>query len=259
MLATVSASSLSLTTYDRKGQAIALARSPSANSANRLPQFTATTDVPIGDTVDISAEGRQLALQWPRVQQDNATEADQANDEDADQGDTDPAQAGQHADPNLTAADEQTVQKLKARDAEVRAHEMAHMASAGAYARGGPTYTYQQGPDGQGYAVGGEVPIDIGKEATPEATIAKMETVKRAALAPADPSGADQQIASAATALEMQARQELQQATRNQNQARTKDAQASATPTTSSPAAAGSSASLATATGSRRLAMDLFA
>jgi hypothetical protein len=60
------------------------------------------------------------------------------------------------------------------------------------------------------YAVGGEVPIDMSSESTPEATIQKMETVRRAALAPADPSPADLQIASAASAKEIQAMQELQ-------------------------------------------------
>jgi hypothetical protein len=101
------------------------------------------------------------------------------------------------------------VQQLRQRDQEVKAHEMAHLASAGQHARGGPTYTYQQGPDGRRYAVGGEVPIDISKEKTPEATAEKMRAVKRAALAPAEPSSADRSIAAAAAALESEAHREL--------------------------------------------------
>lgn len=102
------------------------------------------------------------------------------------------------------------VQQLKQRDREVRTHEMAHLASAGQYARGGPTYSYQQGPDGKRYAVGGEVPIDMSKEKTPEETLQKMQAIRRAALAPAEPSPTDRSVAASAAAMESQARRELQ-------------------------------------------------
>ena len=101
------------------------------------------------------------------------------------------------------------LQKLKFRDKEVRTHEQAHLSAAGQFARGGMSFTYQKGPDGVAYAVGGEVGIDLGKESTPEATLLKMQTVKRAALAPANPSGADRQIAAQAAGKEAQARQEI--------------------------------------------------
>jgi len=110
----------------------------------------------------------------------------------------------------LTEAETKMIRELQARDREVKAHEMAHLTSAGQYARGGASYTYQQGPDGRRYAIGGEVSIDIGKEATPEETIQKMVTVKRAALAPAEPSATDRAIAANAAATESRARQELQ-------------------------------------------------
>lgn len=111
----------------------------------------------------------------------------------------------------FTAEELKQLVQLKSRDREVRSHEQAHLAVAGQYASGGASYTYQRGPDGNSYATGGEVPIDIGGEPTPEATIQKMRTVRRAALAPAEPSGADRQIAAQASAKEMQARQELAQ------------------------------------------------
>ncbi|MGK0288282.1 MAG: hypothetical protein ACI9U3_001627, partial [Pseudomonadota bacterium] len=61
-------------------------------------------------------------------------------------------------------------------------------------------YEYQRGPDGTNYAVGGEVPIDVGViNGDPQATIDKMQTVRAAALAPAEPSGADRAIAADAT------------------------------------------------------------
>jgi hypothetical protein len=84
------------------------------------------------------------------------------------------------------------------------------VAAGGQYVRGGPTYQYQTGPDGKQYAVGGEVSIDTSAvSGDPEASIAKAQTVRRAALAPADPSGADRSVAGAASQMETQARQEL--------------------------------------------------
>ena len=104
---------------------------------------------------------------------------------------------------------EETVRKLKARDAEVRAHEQAHKSAGGAYT-GSISYEYQQGPDGQNYAVGGHVDIDTSPIAgDPSATITKMQQVIRAALAPADPSSADRAVAAGASAKANEARQEL--------------------------------------------------
>jgi hypothetical protein len=109
----------------------------------------------------------------------------------------------------LSPDERQTVQKLQKRDAEVKQHEAAHLAAAGQYAAGGPSYTYQTGPDGRRYAIGGEVPIDVSKEKTPEQTIQKMRIVRQAALAPAHPSGADHAIAATASMKESEARREL--------------------------------------------------
>lgn len=109
----------------------------------------------------------------------------------------------------LTAEEQQAVLKLKKRDREVKSHEQAHLATAGQYAAGGPSYSYQTGPDGRRYAIGGEVPIDVGKEKTPEQTIQKMRIVRRAALAPAHPSAADRSIAAAASMKEAEAMREL--------------------------------------------------
>lgn len=102
--------------------------------------------------------------------------------------------------------------ELKAIDRAVRAHEAAHLAAAGRYATSGPQYTYQRGPDGRRYAVGGEVGIDTSPvRGDPEATIAKARQVEQAALAPAQPSGQDLRIAAAARATAQQAQLELAQ------------------------------------------------
>lgn len=111
----------------------------------------------------------------------------------------------------LTQEEQEVVEELKQRDAEVRRHEQSHKAVGGQYA-GSISYTYQSGPDGRRYAVGGEVPIETGPVAgDPEATIRKLEQVRRAALAPAEPSSADQAVAAQASQGIQQARAELAQ------------------------------------------------
>lgn len=109
--------------------------------------------------------------------------------------------------------EEQTKQKriaeLKARDQEVKVHEQAHAAIGGQYA-GAPSYEYETGPDGQQYAVGGEVRIDVSPVPNdPRATIQKMQQVKAAALAPAEPSSADRSVAAQASRTLMEAQADL--------------------------------------------------
>ena len=112
----------------------------------------------------------------------------------------------------LTPEEKREVEELKARDQEVRIHEMAHVIAAGQYVTSGPSYTYKTGPDGKGYAVAGSVGIDTSPvEGDPEATIRKMQTVAAAALAPASPSGQDLKVASQARQAEAKARAELAQ------------------------------------------------
>jgi SprA-related family len=109
----------------------------------------------------------------------------------------------------LSDEDQKKVKELEKRDQVVRTHEAAHIAAGGQYVKGGATYQYQKGPDGKMYAVGGEVSIDTSPvKGDPQATVAKMETIKAAALAPADPSGQDRAVAAEASQEEAQARQE---------------------------------------------------
>lgn len=96
--------------------------------------------------------------------------------------------------------------RLKKVDAEVRAHEQAHMAAAGGLVKGGASFSYKRGPDGQNYAVAGEVQIDTSRGATPEETLAKMMRVRAAALAPASPSPQDRKVAAAASSAMTEAR-----------------------------------------------------
>jgi hypothetical protein len=101
------------------------------------------------------------------------------------------------------------IRSLSQRDREVQAHENAHSAVGGQYA-GSANYTYQRGPDGVNYAVGGEVPIDVGIiQGNPQATLEKMKLVQRAALAPAEPSSQDRKVAAIAVQQANQARAEI--------------------------------------------------
>lgn len=107
--------------------------------------------------------------------------------------------------------DQQVIQQLAERDREVRAHEQAHSAVGGQLA-GSPSYTFERGPDGVSYAVGGEVSISSGVvPGDPEATLANARIVQQAALAPAEPSPQDRRVAADAAQLQQQAIQEIAQ------------------------------------------------
>ncbi len=102
------------------------------------------------------------------------------------------------------------VRQLRSRDREVRAHESAHVAAGGSLVRGGPSFTYQTGPDGRSYAIGGEVQIDSSAvPGDPEATLIKSGQIRAAALAPANPSSQDLRVASNANQLASQARVDI--------------------------------------------------
>jgi hypothetical protein len=118
---------------------------------------------------------------------------------------------GPSSEANLPEKERKEVEDLRKTDGHVRSHENAHLAAAGNLARGGPKFQYETGPDGQRYAVAGEVPIDTSPGKDPAATLRKAARIRAAALAPADPSPADRQIAANAQAMAAQAQKELSQ------------------------------------------------
>ncbi len=109
----------------------------------------------------------------------------------------------------LTEAEKREVQDLKQTDRQVRQHEQAHVAAGGDLVTSGASFTFRRGPDGQSYAVAGEVQIDTSKANSPEETRIKAQRIRAAALAPADPSGQDRQVAAMATQMAMEAAQEI--------------------------------------------------
>ncbi|WP_425270299.1 putative metalloprotease CJM1_0395 family protein [Halomonas alkaliantarctica] len=165
----------------------------------------------------------------PRVEQagkSRALEEDTASTEDpkttSTSEESSSAEAGpKRADGTPMAPEEiQLLDQLKQTDREVRQHEMAHQTVGGAYT-GGASYEYEVGPDGKRYAVAGEVPIDYGPVPNdPQATIEKMQTVIAAAMAPADPSPKDHQVAAQARQYLLEAKLEASMQRSEMEQAR---------------------------------------
>jgi len=168
----------------------------------------------------------------PRVEEvanQRSTDADQNS---ASMGDVEAseensaAEAGpKKADGTPMAPEEiQYLEQLKQTDRAVRQHEMAHQVVGGAYT-GGASYEYEIGPDGKRYAVAGEVPIDYGPvPGDPQATIEKMQTVIAAAMAPADPSPKDYQVAAQARQYLLEAKLEAAMQRSEMDQARSSGA-----------------------------------
>lgn len=163
-------------------------------SSNNSSQNNASSNAPVytGEEM-LSAMNQDKQAQSSQTAQTSQTE-----------------QAANTGEKVLTEEEQKQVEELKARDAEVKAHEQAHIAAGGSYVRGGASYDYQTGPDGKKYAVGGEVSIDTSAvDGDPQATINKAQVILKAALAPAEPSGQDKAVASQARQMMASARKEL--------------------------------------------------
>lgn len=124
--------------------------------------------------------------------------------------------AGQKNIGELSLEEQRIVTELQAADTNVRAHEAAHMAAGGGLTSPA-SYTYERGPDNKMYAVAGEVGISTGEGNTPQESLNKAQTIRRAALAPADPSPQDLKVAAQAASMEMSARAQIMQEKMSQN------------------------------------------
>jgi len=160
-------------------------------------ELTNSVSFPPVDEVTVSEEARNPDMRRPKSEYDaytrnrqvavagSSSEHAEAEAEGASRLATDEAEA-------------ELIRELKKRDQEVRAHEQAHASIGGVYA-GNASFGYETGPDGVRYAVEGEVSVDLSQVANdPQATLDKMEQVRRAALAPAEPSSQDRQVAAQA-------------------------------------------------------------
>ncbi|MBU0969625.1 MAG: SprA-related family protein [Proteobacteria bacterium] len=190
---------INTTTYNsyspHKGQGAA-STSPSADVAETLviPGLSRTAD----NTTPPSPAGQDSIL-------NPATEPQETQP-----GNSKGKQQQTDTDNHLTQAERQLISELKQIDSEVRGHEMAHIAAGGSLITSGASFTYKRGPDGQTYAVAGEVGIDTAPvPGDPQATLEKMRQVKSSAMAPASPSSQDLKVASRATAMASKALSEL--------------------------------------------------
>ena len=111
----------------------------------------------------------------------------------------------------MTLEQANELKRMQSQADKVVSHEGAHAMIGGTLMLGGPVYQYELGPDGEVYETAGQSRIDMSPIAgNPQGTIFKMQHVKRAAMAPLNPSGADRVVASQADQIENQARKHLQ-------------------------------------------------
>ncbi|BCU07007.1 hypothetical protein Atep_16840 [Allochromatium tepidum] len=155
--------------------------------------------------LEAGAVARDEPVEDPRaIEETSEIEAERAT------GEEDPTAAKDINGETLSDEDLRVVEQLKQRDSEVRAHEQAHVTAGGGHITSGPSYSYQTGPDGKRYAIGGEVGIDTSMKAgDPEGNLEKARAIIRAAMAPAEPSSQDVRVAASARAMETRAQQEI--------------------------------------------------
>ena len=121
------------------------------------------------------------------------------------------------ANDELLPEQKKQVEELKQIERKVEAHEQAHKSVGGEFA-GSMSYSYTQGPDGRRYKTGGEVSISIPSDDDPQKMIAQLMQVKRAALAPSDPSPQDIKVAGMVDGKLQVARAKLREAYNQENE-----------------------------------------
>ncbi|WP_019960682.1 putative metalloprotease CJM1_0395 family protein [Woodsholea maritima] len=230
---------LDTATYSRLYTSSASAGSAPARLPETPPISQSASGEPVRDEprapLALPQNEQTPSLRTPQTLEDSVTISDAAseaykrgleaqNDPSKPKGDParlDQAPEGEDSsDPNALSEEEQKlVAELQARDREVRAHEQAHQAASGGLA-GAASYTYEKGPDGKRYAVGGEVSIDVSPvKGDPEATLEKARKIKASATAPAEPSGQDRSVAAQADALAAQAQADLREQSATEREA----------------------------------------
>ncbi len=93
------------------------------------------------------------------------------------------------------SAKQQFLSKLQATDIGVRTHEAQHFFVGAGLTQGTPEYDYARGPDGNFYAVGGQVNLSTTGSSDPEIAARESDTLARAATAPGDTSAQDISVA----------------------------------------------------------------
>lgn len=165
---------------------------------NNISNLRAFDDPNAGkDTVELSNEAKNILEE----KTSHFSKKEKKEEKDSFKEETASARKEKELQPGeLSPEEKKAVEELKKTDRRVKAHEQAHKSAGGQYILSGVNLQYTTGPDGNRYAVGGEVKIDVGEVPDdPDATIRKMEIVRRAALAPQDPSPQDRRVAAEAS------------------------------------------------------------
>lgn len=161
-------------------------------------------------------KGANIALENDSTQTVSDASTDNTTKDGTQKSEDKSEQNGTKTTQELTPDEQQLVSELAATDAHVRAHEAAHMGAGGGLTSPA-SFTYEKGPDNKMYAVAGEVGIATGEGNTPQETLAKAQQIRRAALAPSDPSPQDLKVAAQAASMEMSARAQIMQEKMAQN------------------------------------------
>ncbi|MFK7845883.1 MAG: putative metalloprotease CJM1_0395 family protein [Rhodothermales bacterium] len=173
------------------------------NASNEANSIEAETDRLLASVHTKDAPGTTLEKHRP-VEQSSDSNASSFEEESKD-----PTKKVGPGGKEFTPEEEKEIEELEKRDAEVKRHEQAHFQAGGKYANS-PKYEYQSGPDGKRYAVGGSVDIDMSEVPNdPQATLDKARVVKRAALAPEDPSVQDRKVARQADQMAAEAQRQI--------------------------------------------------
>ena len=168
-----------------------------AQSSAVIASQNPTYEQPQNAAINEAETAEQQAADQEASSEDGEKDRDGSNKESAENNE------------QFTEKEQTKIDELKARHLEVVTHEQAHATVGGQYA-GSPSYSYETGPDRVKYAVSGEVSIDVSKiEGDPHATLLKAQQVKRAALAPVEPSGQDRIVAASADQMAAEARKEI--------------------------------------------------
>lgn len=176
---------------------------PPINPAAVFPNTAVAPFAPVGRGNPGTAPAeRPTGTSFPPLDQPETTQGSQLNPRRPD------AAGGSKTE---TSAEQVEIRELKQRDQAVRAHERAHQSAGGQYVSAAQL-RYTRGADGRLYASEGEVTINAAPiPGDAEATLIKAGIVRRAALAPVDPSAADLRVAAEAARIQARARSELQQ------------------------------------------------
>jgi hypothetical protein len=187
-----------------------------ATSNSALYSMTSASQAPMDVLSSIPAKSIQVSTSSSSTASQNNTSSNRESDSQAGRSNT-ISQAEKALTEKSASSDQQVerevqrvISELKSRDREVKAHEQAHLAAGGQHVTGGANYSYQTGPDGRRYAIGGEVGIDTSPvSGDPQATLAKAQQIRAAALAPAEPSSQDRKVAAQASQMATEARADI--------------------------------------------------